>query len=411
MPFLNAAEIAKKFNRPIIRINTSEYADKADVISRRILQLDNPNQSNQDYDRSYGINVTSNEIGEIDTLQQLSKAKAPRGACHIGVSSWFNLDIMAVRKTGRGIIFDTNPDNSLLFDHTFVCLRESATKEIFIKKIKQRLAEYRFDLLAADSTNAQRIFCSPNMLKGDMLAGAEEVDFHAKKVMGWLATEENYQHIRQLVLRNKIVAFTGDIRVTAVFKKIRRLLSDNHITVDTLYFSNIHNYVKDTQDAYMQTFQCLSDPEALLIDAEHTKAVDSLTQRVIACESLQSVKQQVAHWFTEIKFDLSTPEYQEYLKSIKELEARCGIQMGGQEDTRRRSGFGLFHSSAQSQSGGGDAQSPTSHKRPGPTSDDTLRYQQVKTMLAMLMVIFGLAAINYFVGEVFISNSSMELGL
>ena len=104
---------------PISRLTFSE---KADPLSKKILALDNTSYQSTTYSSLFGVNITSNEIGTKKIYEALSQFKASKNSCHIGVSGWYNLDVIATRRTERGIIFDSNPEVALFFDHTFRCI-------------------------------------------------------------------------------------------------------------------------------------------------------------------------------------------------------------------------------------------------------------------------------------------------
>lgn len=112
-------------------------------------------------------------------------------------------------------------------------------------KARVRTFDYHQQLHTTPEKMIHFIRYSPNILYEGCTSPEHEIDLHAATREGWLANEDRYQFIRRLVLSNKIVAFTADITHHDSFQEIHQLLQDNGISVDTLYVSNVHNYIHD----------------------------------------------------------------------------------------------------------------------------------------------------------------------
>ncbi len=281
---------------PISRLN---FLGKEDPLSKKFRTLDNFTYQSITYSSVYGVNITSNEIGTQKAYKTLSQVKASKNSCHIGVSGWYNLDVIAIRRTERGIIFDSNPEVALFFDHTFQCIIDSADRETFIRQMKTRVFDFDYNRSYLSKVPLKHTLRYAPNIKYDVVLPENEIDLHAQLSEGWLANEECYQFIRHLVLKNKIVVLTADITHYHVFQRIHHFLENNGICLDTMYISNVHGYIsKENQHAFLKTISCLSDEKTLIIDAEFNIREDHLEQR-IGCLNLKEPEKQFERWFSE----------------------------------------------------------------------------------------------------------------
>lgn len=271
-----------------------------DPLSKKIIALDQVGYEPTSYPRTSGVNITTNEAGHREAIQGLAASKAPTNSCHIGVSGWFNLDVIAARQSSRGIIFDSNPDVSLFFDHTFQCIMDSTDRQTFIKRMKDRVSLYdETDIVQADFMKHAFVI-APNILFPDENEPSLEINRHAQTPGSWLEKDSSYNFIRNLVGRNKIVVLTQDMMHQEAFTIIRRLLDDNGISIDTLYLSNVHDYVSSKEQDFLKTFALLSDDNTLLIDSFTHDDGRRLVQQIVCCRDLKSSSdKQYSHFFSE----------------------------------------------------------------------------------------------------------------
>lgn len=276
--------------------------NKQDPLSKKIRELDNLNYSSTSYSSLLGVNITTNEIGVESAFQILSASKAAINTCHIGVSGWYNLDVIATRRSQRGIIFDSNPEVALFFDHTFRTIIDSSDRDTFIEKMEKCIKKYDYDNLPESNEDLKYmvVYCANHKYK-ENLEPEYELKSHAQNSIGWLANKERYKFIRNLVIQDKIAIITRDITDSKAFKRIQNLLQNNNICVDTIYLSNVPDYIyeKENKHAFLETISYLADEKTLLIDAERNSSRCELTQRVIEYRKLNLPEKQFAHWFSE----------------------------------------------------------------------------------------------------------------
>jgi hypothetical protein len=281
---------------PIERLTVS---CNSDPLSKKILKLDIQNFQSQTYFGINGVNIDTNEYGSVQIIQKLAETKAARNSCHIGVSGWYNLHVIAARQTSRGIIFDSNPDVSLFFDHTFKYILECPNRETFIAKMKSCVSDYDFNFsLISENLSKHSFRIAPNLLCPSACSPQDEIEICSKTPGSWLENEESYSFIRDLVSNNKIIVITRDITDHEAFQRMRNLLNDNGILIDTLYLSNVHHYMYSLSNKhdFLKTFSFLSDNNTWLIDS-HSHSQYDLEQKLVFSEALNSTDKQFIRWF------------------------------------------------------------------------------------------------------------------
>src|SRR5262249_11199261 len=111
---------------------------------------------------------------------------------------------------------------------------------------------------------------SPNIKADACIPADEEVEYELSRKGSWLSTDEGYTYIKKLAAEGKISVITEDIRSEEVFLKISKLLIDNAVVIDTLYVSNIAQYMTAVEDKkkYTDTIRHLFTHETKLIHCD-----------------------------------------------------------------------------------------------------------------------------------------------
>jgi len=71
----------------------------------------------------------------------------------------------------------------------------------------------------------------------------------------YLATEENFQFVRQMQRKNLIVPLVGDFAGTKALRKIAQYLKDHGTTVTAFYTSNVEQYLFQQGDDWRRFYQ------------------------------------------------------------------------------------------------------------------------------------------------------------
>ena len=200
-----------------------------------------------------GVYVGTNET-ETDIVQQvLSNCPAVAEPCHFGFSSWHNFDIMVHRKSARGVLCDFNPNTRAFLNISLMgtaCSNRHEYVPIIVNYVKMNISKF-----------------SPNVKGDGCIPTDDEVNEELNRKGSWLSTDAGYAHIKKLAAQGKICVITEDIRNENVFGKIAKKLKDNGISIDTLYVSNISQYMVSHEDknAFENTVKHLYTYETKLI--------------------------------------------------------------------------------------------------------------------------------------------------
>lgn len=246
----------------------SESPTEQDPISRRIRKID---------DRSckgsvIGVYIGTNETGLGDVRKILLGTPKVNGGCHIGFSGMHNFDIMAMRKSEYGIICDFNPDNKRFLNLLVDLTKISPNRESFVKKliafIKENEKVASKELFQSPSLPRSSITFSLNV--DSMLDPDQEVAGELYREGSWLSTDEGFATIKEMALKDKIIAITQDIRSTENFKAIAKTLRDNSLEIDTLYTSNIFEYMETGADkeSFLGTVKALRQQDTMVIQVK-----------------------------------------------------------------------------------------------------------------------------------------------
>lgn len=196
-----------------------------------------------------GVYALSNESRIERSIERLSEIQKDKRTCHIGVGALHNFDIMAVRRSSYGIIFDFNPDNQVFINKSLELITNSATSAEFVKQIIKYM---EMDL---QKYNRYEGYDSP----------ISRMQSELKRSSSWLweGDVSKFQHIKKLAERRRIVAINQDFAKSSVFQKLIAKLEQLDCSVDTLYLSNLWAYL--TRDKFKNTIDILTGSNPMVI--------------------------------------------------------------------------------------------------------------------------------------------------
>lgn len=203
--------------------------------------------------------LLSNEFNREQTKKRLSEIDCKENGVHIGFSCWENLDIMAVRKSCGGIVADISKSayEAMVMTAKRVC--EAANRFEFVQMIKK------------DQLN----------LKEDT-----DIDAEIEREGSWLASDDSFRTIQNLFKEGRVAILRLDVRDREKFAKIGSWLSENKLECDTLYVSNILDWIHERSPADMfkvrsALSRVLKDRTTIIISSEHFQESAGLPQRVL----------------------------------------------------------------------------------------------------------------------------------
>jgi hypothetical protein len=277
-----------------------------DTITRKINghSDENMNQS------VLGVYIGTNETALASTKQYLAQCDLVADACHIGFSSWHNFDLMVQRKSARAVLCDFNPETRKFLNATLLYAINSSSRQEFIEKIKIYVKENKFKF-----TFNVTLDLMPN----------QEIKHEFHRQGSWLSSDEGFEHIRQMAKNGKISIITQDIRNSETFGEISKVLGDNHITIDTVYTSNIFSYMNSLNDklSYIITVSNLFKYNTKFISCTKGQLKQKVLDGAVLVKNgvqLYNLWSTLCRFFSEKKND--TPP-QEEIDTVDDLSTDC----------------------------------------------------------------------------------------
>ncbi|MGA8165631.1 MAG: hypothetical protein WB791_11555 [Waddliaceae bacterium] len=200
--------------------------------------------------------ISTNEEG-LDKVREIlgNIPKHPNGV-HLGVSGWHNYDIMALRKSKCGILVDLNKSQSAFNLFTL--------NEIFNKIEK--------------TPQWMQVFQPGVSESRDAFTPYEQLESETLRPGSWLSDDESFEHIKAMAQEGRIFVVTADFQDTPFFEAVRETLEAQNLIIDTLYTSNIHDYIPpENADRFQHTVKVLSHEDTQHI---YSSTQDKLLQTI-----------------------------------------------------------------------------------------------------------------------------------
>jgi hypothetical protein len=180
--------------------------------------------------------ISCNEQEQAATLTKLASdpSSIPRKLkVHLGFSVWFNLDLIAVTKPSYGILCDYDDKIMDIYQGIIESLAKSTNRREFVRHFGLFLEQNCENLFALTKEELSNFFNIQNELT---------------RPGSWLASQDSFQVIKDLSTEGRLLFLNLDITDTqGIFPSIRDWLDKNNLELDTLYGSNIIDWLKDDQ--------------------------------------------------------------------------------------------------------------------------------------------------------------------
>ncbi len=179
--------------------------------------------------------VLCNEKGQSSVLSELKASPKEEHSVHLGFSCWYNYDILSVRNPSCAIICDYDPNMIALLDLIEVTIGEASTPDGFMELFWQELSSRE------------------NLDFQGLQAGEDFVhDLPSFREMmqkgGWLSTQDSFDTVKAMYAEKRVIHRELNIIDTAnTFEQIGAWLKANSLEVDTLYTSNIPEWIYTTE--------------------------------------------------------------------------------------------------------------------------------------------------------------------
>lgn len=280
---------------PVPRLSVKDV--KEHPLTKRLRKFDNTDITSTN--STFQVFINTNEINRDAIRKSLLQATLVSESCHIGFAAWHNFDIMAVRKSNYALLCDLNPETALFLNKTLEVLRKSKDRKEFVSQMAtyaNNIERGHCLLHKLDLTYSINFACnvSEEIIYEEIIYIGQEIEVELIREGGWLYTDESYECIKKLAITDKIAVITEDIRATTKFQSIKRFLDENGIQIDTLYVSNISEYMpQENQSMFAGTISSLTCDDTLIIDAKGK--VNDIVQDIVKGKSLR--EKGIESWF------------------------------------------------------------------------------------------------------------------
>ncbi len=213
--------------------------------------------------------VNCNEEGQDLIFKQLQESKiAPERRLLIGFSVWFNYDLIAQTQPAAAIIADI--DNSVLdiFKAVSDCLAKSPSRVDFVNNFKQYL-----------ELNCKTLF---NLTSSNDVHSLFDISRELTRENSWLSKEQYFQKVKKLHADEKVLYLNLDITDRTKFRTISSWIQTNDYEVDTLYASNIVEWLQNPlkEQSYLLNLQMIASENTRFIQAAKPFQTGSPVQKL-----------------------------------------------------------------------------------------------------------------------------------
>lgn len=235
-------------------IEQSETLIENNCFEQEVVIIDNEKLKGEN---AHGIFVVANvEPLSTPVVEQIQKYihVEPEKRCHIGCEAFFNFDIMCMRKSNYGIIFDLNPRNKKLIIIIQKLIITSNSRKDFIEKLTEKLTP----IVENDKElkNNEKIINKYDQNECPL----QRINKELERDNSWLSTDENFAHIKSLFEKNQIIAITQNIANNQQFLFLVTKLHNQGICIDSIYLSNLSNWVKDKFCDFLSALTAFASP-------------------------------------------------------------------------------------------------------------------------------------------------------
>lgn len=225
-------------------------------------------------DRWHRVFLTTNEAKAKNTLDTLA-ATPIKGDAMIGVSGFFILNAAAQRtkssdpsqKIKKIIVLDRSSRVEHFWEHVKEIICEaSAREEVF---------ENLLDLLEKEKNRYYGESDLDFLYYKQALKG---LDRDVKAHTSWLSDDLRFKTIQEIFKNDGFIFRRINLSDDQKTKSIHRILEEHGLAVDTLYLSNVADYMENAEekDRFIQTVRNLTEKSTLIIHAQ--AEIDSKTE-------------------------------------------------------------------------------------------------------------------------------------
>lgn len=211
----------------------------------------------------------TNEDNRDNTRIDLTKKEKVAKPAHVGFSTLFNYDIIALRRSEVAFICDVSERVFKYYEILKEAHLEAKNVSEFINILSKKITDFREKM-------------DPIDIKPDVLLELlkERFELLERQEKGcWLNNEDDFQYVKQMYENNQIYHVCLDAAdENKNFETLAKWIKDNGYTLDTLYLSNIHEWIikdKKPMDVFKKNVQDMIDSTASSKAPSKTSVIDA----------------------------------------------------------------------------------------------------------------------------------------
>ncbi|PCJ01945.1 MAG: hypothetical protein COB14_03260 [Alphaproteobacteria bacterium] len=219
------------------------------------------------YDRTHFVPIGETRLLSIRNDLLKNDSVCNQGI-HMGAAGIMNLEMAAATKAQGVILFDVNHNQSLMWKHVIDIIKRNSDRKLAVQEIKGNLLKNLEEGLAKNpelgAVRAVKDLKDSEIFgKSPVMRGVDEHAFYdapgfvpfIKKLSNdnesFLGDNKLYTHIHNLACSGGIAPITLDLTDRENFQKLRALLVQEELKVNTFYSSNIQSWYSPT---FLQSF-------------------------------------------------------------------------------------------------------------------------------------------------------------
>jgi hypothetical protein len=201
--------------------------------------------------------ITTNEANHAEVIESLAKQPA-FGNTLVGVSALANLNMAAVRESVSNVlIIDPSSKVSLFMENFSLIIKAYEKKEDCVQALEAHIRQYLLPLY----TEQYFIDCGQAL---------RDIEIFCKKLSeksSFFSSDEKFSKIRSLFLDGKVAFVQGDFSDAPFMSQVKKNLEALELKVDTLYLSNILDFISQEKMAtYAANLNLLCPQRCLIVD-------------------------------------------------------------------------------------------------------------------------------------------------
>ncbi len=167
--------------------------------------------------------ILTNEFGGSDSVFALQTfPPAPARGLHIGVSGFFNYDLIAARKPSHALLVDCNPCTAEIHTVLEKAISTTSDPKSCLSLFLQMIDRYPV----------------PAMYYAQAGSSKKELLQELSRPASWLASQETFSTIQRFYREKRIEIWIGNLLDPKTISFLQNKIKKQQFTLDTLYLSN-----------------------------------------------------------------------------------------------------------------------------------------------------------------------------